>query len=370
MHSVTFFPLGNADCCRIDLANAQKILMDFANVRNPDDTEDLRIDLASVLRSDLKAANRNYFDVVAFTHADDDHVHGAADFFYLEHAAKYQGEDRIEIKELWVPAAMILEANLQGDAKALRAEARHRLKNGKGIRVFSRPERLKDWLEDEGIKLENRRSLITDAGQLVPGFTKQSEGIEFFVHSPFATRQDDNSVVDRNENSLVLQATFSQDGHETKVMLTADTTHDVWADIVKITRYHKRDERLQWDVFKLPHHCSYLSISSEKGTDKTEPIEEVEWMMEQGGQHGLIVSTSKPIPENDDDPQPPHRQAAAYYKECAASIDGEFKVTMTHPTATKPEPLVITIDGNGATVKKKIIAGSAAVISRPAPRAG
>ena len=30
MHKVTFFPLGNADCCLIDLHGGQKILFDCA----------------------------------------------------------------------------------------------------------------------------------------------------------------------------------------------------------------------------------------------------------------------------------------------------------------------------------------------------
>jgi hypothetical protein len=47
--------LGNADSYRIDLENGRKILVDYANVANPDDKSDLRVNLASVLRADLKA---------------------------------------------------------------------------------------------------------------------------------------------------------------------------------------------------------------------------------------------------------------------------------------------------------------------------
>ena len=36
--------------------------------------------------TNLKDANRDYFDVVAFTHLDDDHICGSSKFFYLEHA--------------------------------------------------------------------------------------------------------------------------------------------------------------------------------------------------------------------------------------------------------------------------------------------
>lgn len=74
MHKMTFYPLGNADCCKLDLANGKKLLFDFANMRDEEDENDLRINLAKVLKDDLKDAKRQDFDVVAFTHADDDHV--------------------------------------------------------------------------------------------------------------------------------------------------------------------------------------------------------------------------------------------------------------------------------------------------------
>ena len=37
--------------------------------------------------------------------------------------------ERIKIKELWVPAAAILEENLKDDARLVRAEARHRVRH-------------------------------------------------------------------------------------------------------------------------------------------------------------------------------------------------------------------------------------------------
>ena len=102
MHTVTMFPLGNADCCRIDLAGGQKILFDYANTRNADDPDDKRIDLEQELRSDMRVAKRDFYDVVAFTHLDTDHFCGATEFFELRHAAKYQGKERIKIQEhLW-----------------------------------------------------------------------------------------------------------------------------------------------------------------------------------------------------------------------------------------------------------------------------
>jgi len=67
---------------------------------------------------------------------------------------------------------------------------------------------------------------------------------------------------------------------------------------VTVTRKHKKEERLEWDIVKLPHHCSYLTLGPERGKEKTKPVENVKWLFETQGQRGCyIISTSKPIPE-------------------------------------------------------------------------
>ena len=253
MHSMTFFPLGNADCYRIELDCGRTILIDFADTRDADDDDDRRCDLPELLRADLKKKGREYFDVVAFSHLDKDHFQGATDFFHLEHAKKYQNEGRIKMNVMWVPAALITESNPDDDeARILQKEARFRFREGKGIRVFSRPERLEEWCEKNDIKLDDRRPLITNAGELVPEFSLQKHQAEFFVHSPFAIRQDDNTVEDRNEDSLVLQATFEVSSVQTKALLLADSTHDVLTQIVEITESKQNASRLEWDIVKLP----------------------------------------------------------------------------------------------------------------------
>jgi hypothetical protein len=205
--TLTFHPLGNADCTRLDLADGRKMLIDYADMKNHDDPWDRRIDLPAEVKSDLRAANRDYYNVVGYSHLDDDHSRGSGEFFWFDHAAKYQTEGRIKIRELWVPAGAILEDGLDDCARIIRQEARYRLKKGSGIRVFSRPVKLKAWLEANGLTLESRGHLITDAGQLVPGYSIFGpERVEFFIHSPFGWRQNDNEVIDRNENSIVFQA--------------------------------------------------------------------------------------------------------------------------------------------------------------------
>lgn len=371
MNKIVFYPIGNADTYIVQLDNGENLLFDFANMANPDDEQDKRVDVAKKLRQELEDVGRDYFDVVAFTHLDDDHIHGASEFFHLEHAKKYQGQDRIQIKTLYVPAAAIVENGCKGEARIIQAEARHRLLIGDGIRVFSRPGLLKEWLKKNDLRLEDRQHLITDAGQLAPEFSLEEQGVEFFVHSPFASRLEDGGVLDRNSDALAFQATFRVGSTETRFFLGADLINEILRDIVNITKFHGNESRLEWDIFKISHHCSYLSLAPDKGKDKTEPIEEVRWLFEeQGNRGGVIVSTSKPIPSNDNDKQPPHRQAANYYKEVAAALGGQFIVTMEQPTKSAPEPLRIDIDGFGLTIKKVTRSSGIKVTSHQAPRAG
>jgi hypothetical protein len=372
MSKLTFYPLGNADCCRMDLANGKKLLFDYADTRCKDNKDDKRTDLLVELRKDLNAARRTNYEVVAFSHLDKDHICGSSEFFYLEHDKKYQSGDRIRIDEMWVPAAVIIEdkETLGEEHAVIQKEARHRLRNKKGIRVFSRPELLRGWLEKQSVTLDEVRHLITDAGQTVPGFTREEDGVEFFAHSPFAKRLDECEVVDRNCDSLVLQVIFDDYGTETKVIMGADTRYDVIEDMVDVTRWHGREERLEWDVFKLPHHCSYTALGPDKGKDKTEPTPNVKWLFEDQGREGaIIISTSDPIPAEDTE-QPPHRQAAKYHEDNVVGKAGEFLVTMQFPSTSKPEPLVIEISGLGAKVVKRTAGGAASVTAGPAPRAG
>ncbi len=364
MHKVTFYPIGNADSILISLSNGKNVLFDYADKADKDDEEDKRIDLASELEQTVD----NDFDVVAFTHADEDHIHGFSDFFYLEHAKKYQSEDRKKINTLWVPAAIVLEENLEDEARILRSEARHRLKNGEGIRVFSKPDALKDWLESEGLSVEERSYCITSAGQIAPEFDLDTDDIEFFVHSPFVDIVDEKSY-DRNDAGLVMQATFKDNNEVTRLILGADINYDVWEDIVNITKHYEREVRLTWDIFKISHHCSYKALSEEKGKTKTVPTEDIKWLFEQGEDKGYLIATSEPIPTNDDD-QPPHRQAAKYYKGVAKLIQGEFIVTMEHPNSNEPKPVIIKIDGSKATLEKKIATAATVITSKSSPRAG
>jgi len=373
MHSVTFYNVGDADTCLIETTSSKMILFDFADYHDATNPDEKRVALATALRDKLGSAGRTAFDVVAFTHADDDHIHGASRFFSLTHAHAYQGEGRIGIGELWVPAAFIVESSdaLCAEARIIQAEAQHRLVRGVGIRVFSRPAALRGWLADCGVALEDRVALVSDAGQVVPTFSLATDEIEFFPHSPWATQIGPDLIVDRNRSALVLQVTFAASGSYTRLLMTADVTYEVLAQMTSVTRAHGNDERLKWDVVKVPHHCSRYSVGAIDSSGTLIADDSVDWLFSQGNQRGILVSSSRPFPANDYDVQPPHRDAAAFYRRKAVAIgSGRFIATMAHPLSSRPTPLVVTIDAFGAKPNLPDTGGSATIVSMPAPRAG
>lgn len=375
-HEIKFYPVGNGDTSQIVLNNKKRILMDFRHLKKTEEEDGgPEINLVKTLKEDLEKAGRDYFDVVAFTHADKDHIENSTEFFELHHATKYQGSDRIKIKELWVPAAMILEeaeSDQRGDEFVIwRQEARFRLKEGKGIRVFSKPDRLKDWLRENGLTVQDRKHLITDAGQIVPGFSLDNDGVEFFCHSPYVKHVDDLEEF-RNEASLIFNIRFKCGENLFDYLAVGDSSWDILEDIVQKSQKirpntgKQNEDRLRWDIFNIPHHCSYLALTDEKGDKETIPKEKVKELLLYGKQGSFLVSSSRPILDNKDAYEqilPPHIQAKRCYQKYLDKVQGcKFLVTMEESSKNNPKPIEFNIDDSGVSlVESKLSAPNIAV---------
>ena len=383
IHNVKFYPVSNGDTVQIILENRKRILFDFHHCKASEDGATKHVNLAKELREELKAAKCDYFDMVAFTHADEDHIKGSTDFFWLEHAAKYQGDDRIKIKELWVPAAMLIEEGTNDDQLKeyvlLRQEARHRLLEGKGIRVFSKPPALMDWLEPalktRGEEASARDHLFEDAGNLAQGFSLKADGVEFFTHSPFIKHCEGGDIV-RNSASLVFNIRFKCGDKTFDFLQVGDSCWQDLEEIVNITRYHGNDDRLRWDLYNIPHHCSYKALSEEKGERETVPEPKIKELLLDGKDQAYIVSSSDPIPDKEEsyDPdlkQPPHIQARNAYERHLRAVGGRrFLVTMEQPNQIKPRPMVFEFSIAGLQLQSSSQGGTSSILTAAAPRVG
>jgi hypothetical protein len=86
-----------------------------------------------------------------------------------------------------------------------------------------------------------------------------------------------------------MQVTFREGGKDAYALLGSDVDHESISAIVQVTRKKKNDHRLLWDLIKLFHHCSYLSLGPERGTEETKAIDDVKLLFETQGRDGAII---------------------------------------------------------------------------------
>jgi hypothetical protein len=172
----------------------------------------------------------------------------------------------------------------------------------------------------------------------------------------------------------VLQVTFREGKRDSYLLLGSDVDHETLSLIVQISRDHRNEHRLLWDLMKLFHHCSYRALGPDRGVDETKAVADMKWLFEtQGRRGGVIVSTSVPIPakgsKEDDSDQPPHRQAANHHRRVARQNDGTFTVTMEQPSRARPKTFgyEITALGVALIVSAPIVS---TVTAGSTPRAG
>jgi ribonuclease BN (tRNA processing enzyme) len=356
---ITFYPLGNAESVLLELSNGKIVLFDFADTHT-DEANDKRIDLAKEL------GDKKSFDVVIFSHPHNDHVKGAKDFFEFDHAKKYQDGNRAKMAELWISSAFVLDSDLDSeDARVIRQEARFRLKNGYGIKVFSEPNKLCKLFKDYDLSTEDSSHPVFHAGTLLDSSTHDlGDEVQFFVHAPFS--EDSEDVDDKNEPSIVMQVRLFNRGRETNIFMTGDTPHDVLDKIINRSESNDNEEYLKWDIYDVPHHCSYTGLNDEKGDYRTTPKNEFERLLSDYSQNGAVmIASCKTIAENTDDNQPPHIEAKRAY-EHFSGYKG-FLATMEYPSKSNPKPLRYLIDSFGIQVSP-IPTGT--LVRSPAPRAG
>lgn len=354
---LTFYPEGNAETCLLELSDKKLLLFDYANM-NDGTLLDKRLNLANEL------SEIDEFSVVMFSHAHEDHTKGSSDFFYLDHAEKYQSEDRAKIKELWVSAAFIMEADLdnQSDAKVIRAEARYRLRNGYGIKVFAKSDFLLEWLNSQGIAYSQVEKFILHAGDKIN--IDDNNEIEFFVHAPFC--DDSEDVQDKNDPSIVMQIRLFNLSRETNILITGDTPYTVLDKIIEKTKKNNNEERLLWDIYDIPHHCSYTGLNEKTDSD-TEiiPTESIKWLLEQGNRNAKMIASCDKVTK---ETGPPHLIAKKAYERYTSS-DVCLYITMDCDFEDGiPLPIVFEIDEFGITKTSNNLQKD--YFKKAAPRAG
>jgi len=355
--TIRFYPVGNGDSALVENDDGRHLMIDYNCPREAEEDDDDRIFLEDEINERLKGKD---LDVLMITHAHDDHFHGFSEYFWLHCNQKYQNDERKKFTEIWVPDSIIWETGAKEEEELLRREARYRLLDEKrAIKVFGESDSLIDFINDSGkATYDEVKHLIHKPGEIIRHFS----GFDIFIHSPHSwkTEEDEN----KNNKCIVIQAEFYIDYESVaKVIFGSDAESDAWESIYWASENNDNLEKLEFDAFKLPHHCSHTALNKdEKGDLITEPVEKVKKIFEEhGNEKCKLIASCDPIPskENREATGPPHYQAAEYYRKVKAEKDGDFEVTMEQPKGHENRnPIVIEITKYGPRFSQLAAVGS------------
>lgn len=376
-HKIKFYPVGNGDNVLVALSDNTTIMIDcqFLNCAETSDgvtVYDVKSDILKEIQKDRN--NNPYVDLFINTHPHDDHCKGFETHFYTGAPDDYTKADRdnnkIIIGELWV-TQMAFSNNLCSDGGAIRREAKRRKK----LFDDNSPEKNRRGNRIKIIGYNANNEYNSDL-HYIPGTTvstingSTSPYVSIFIHAPFKSDlvrgQADK---DCNAASIVAQMSFSQTPYGNVVsqfIFGGDADHYVWEKVLEKSKHNNNENKLNWDLFLAPHHCSWSFFNDRPQKDNPTPQDYSLEFLDYRNQGGHVIASSKKI-ENKE-PNPPHYAAKEEYEKKVGS--SRFKNTALHVDEKAPQPLVYIIDENGPTLQKRAITANASVLGTSIPRAG
>jgi ribonuclease BN (tRNA processing enzyme) len=379
---VTFFPVDNGDMTLVEFESGRRVLIDM-NIRaaadNPDEDT---FDAAKTLRDRLirDAQGRLYVDAVLISHPDKDHCTGLQNHFHLGPPSEWsKSADKIFIRELWSSAMVFRRASSQhtlcDDAKAFNSEARRRVARFRATsgRV-SDGDRILMLGEDQDGKTDDLGAILVKAGETfsrINGEEDPSMVARLLAPQPKSVDQIEEELRSKNHSSTILNISLAGDGvaDAGRFLTGGDAEVAIWERVWY--RYSVHADWFSYDILQAPHHCSWHSLSydswSEKGEDG-QVCRDAKNALSQTRRGAVIVSSSKPI--KDDDNDPPCIRAKREYENIVKGAGGSFKCVGEYPSATKPETMEFEFGANGPRLKSKpmksaAIIGAGSVGSQP-----
>lgn len=366
---ISFFPVGNGDMTLIHLESGRTILIDM-NIRNSaDDPDDDDPDVAAKLRGQLPRDSRGrlYVDVFLLSHPDQDHCRGIQKHFHLGSPEDWsKSDDKILIREMWSSPMVFRRASknhqLCEDAKAFNREARRRvaLFRSDGSKVAS-GDRILILGEDENGKTDDLSDILIKVNETfsqIDGAQDKSVVARLLAPMP---KDDDGDVEEnraKNKSSTIIQFSLSADGEADvcRFLTGGDAEVSIWEKLWE--QHAETSNNLAYDVLQTPHHCSWRSLSydswSELG-EKAEVNTGARNALSQGRKGALIIASSKPVKDNDDDP--PCIRAKREYEGMAEGFVGRFKCVGEHPSEKAPDVLEIRITRHGPKPSTTLMGG-------------
>jgi hypothetical protein len=359
---ITFFPVGDKNggmiLIRLNDSYNTTILVDVC-INNELIADHCDVAQELLDRLPIDSSDRPYVDAFILTHRHQDHLQGIQTYFHLGKPEDYPNtkddeDKKIFIRELWSshnfwkPSSK--NYNLCEDAKAFNKEMKRRVSLFEEKQTIqSEGERAIIIGKDPDGKTDNLKNINYDIGDTFTKINNKSisSKISGLILSPIEQQEneDDNCFTDKNRQSIVINLTIKQDHYSNKILLAADAECLVWETLWK----DKSKSELEYDILVAPHHCSWHSLSydSQSKDDDPQVCEDAKNALNQAKTGACIVSQSKAIKNNDEDP--PSKAAKDEYLTIVSK--DRFYCTNEYPTKEKPEPLEFNLTSGGPQKK-------------------
>lgn len=379
-HIIKYYPVGNADCTLIKLDNGKTIIVDCQILEDLTDGYgkqvmfDVKSDLLKELHKD--AVGRPYVDLFISTHPHNDHCKGFAGNFYHGDVADYdedKNKNEIIIEELWITPRG-LKNDLSAPAEDIRKEAKRRKKLYDDDAYFSgsKGNYLRIIGYDQEKEFDSRYCYVP--GKLVTTVHGVSlSWLDIFIHAPFKEDVETSKKYDdKNVTSIVVQLGFKvadytnyNTNYKCRVLMGGDAEHEIWQHILD---NNTDEEKLKWNIFLAPHHCSWSFFNESDNKKEIKPSAET-ILSKQIGNLAHVVASSDEI-KNDDNNPPCYEAKQQYIKKLKAGSSHFLNTTTHSKLGCIPQPIIFKINENGKTLMEKNVIAGTSSISNPAPRAG
>jgi hypothetical protein len=364
---IEFFPVGNGDMTLIQLESGRKILVDINIRAAADDPDDATPDVGKMLRERLTrdAKGRFYVDAFLLSHPDQDHCAGLRTHFHVGPPADWsKSADKIFVREMWSSPMVFRRASkdhvLCEDAQVFCAEARRRVRRFREIGgAVGDGERILILGEDENGKTDDLGQILVkvdEAFSRVNGTHDDSLSARLLAPLPKSDDEGEEDVLSKNASSTILQFTLAAEGNldAGRYLSGGDAEVAIWERLWD--RHDKRADWLSYDILLSPHHCSWHSLSYDSWSElreKAKVSEKARSALSQTRDGAVIIASSNPI--KDDDNDPPFIRAKREYVAVTDAAKGTFKCVGELPSEDEPDVLEFEIGQHGPRVKTRLM---------------
>ncbi|MCR9095671.1 MAG: hypothetical protein NXI30_15730 [bacterium] len=336
---LTVFATGNGDSILIE-SHGLTVLTDFNHKLDPDGEFP---DIDEELRDACPHAR---LDVFVLTHPDVDHIRGFAEVFHAGTPGQHSPRSRILVDEIWCSPYAVSPNYVTDEAKPLLDEVRRR------YALVNTP---------EGQISGNRLRVLAvgegdESGHLCSGLSWELLG-PTLEEADIPRASPGESENSSNGSSLIIRWTIDVDGKANKILLAGDATANVLERVYRDNR-HKLG-RLAWNILVSPHHSSRHAMGWKDADDQFHFLPDSVNALSQTLGTGWVVSSSKPVRADGDDPPSPI--AKKKYIEILGGAGDRFLCTGSHGADGKPGNVVFRFGSSGpARSKRGSRSGSAA----------